>query len=119
MKGKAKLAHIVGMVGKIVGEKQVSLSDLYLIAVEWKSNPVFSISETTTQTAKCQEKHLQKSFIPHAISILNSKGVKLVVVSHMCVLRFTYPVVAFDFKYASLFSSSIGCVTLFHSDSKI
>ena len=37
MKGKAKLARIVGMAGKIVGAKQDSLSDLYLTAVERKT----------------------------------------------------------------------------------
>ena len=37
MKGKAKLARIVGMAGKIIGAKQDSLSDLYLTAVERKT----------------------------------------------------------------------------------
>ena len=37
VKGKAKLARIVGMAGKIIGAKQDSLSDLYLTAVERKT----------------------------------------------------------------------------------
>ena len=37
MKGKAKLARIVGMAGKIIGAKQDSISDLYLTAVERKT----------------------------------------------------------------------------------
>ena len=37
VKGKAKMACIVGMAGKIVGAKQDSLSDLYLTAVERKT----------------------------------------------------------------------------------
>ena len=37
MKGKAKLAGIVGMAGKITGAKQDSLSDLYVTAVERKT----------------------------------------------------------------------------------
>ena len=37
VKGKAKLARIVVMVGKIIGAKQDSLSDLYLTAVERKT----------------------------------------------------------------------------------
>ena len=37
MKGKAKLARIVGMARKIIGAKQGSLSDLYLTAVERKT----------------------------------------------------------------------------------
>ena len=37
MKGKAKLARIVGMAGKIIGAKQDSLNDLYLTAVERKT----------------------------------------------------------------------------------
>ena len=50
VKGKAKLARIVGMAGKIIGAKQDSLSDLYLTALERKTarilddakNPLFS-----------------------------------------------------------------------------
>ena len=37
VKGKAKLARIVGMAGKIIGAKQDSLIDLYLTAVERKT----------------------------------------------------------------------------------
>ena len=37
VKGKAKLARIFGMAGKITGAKQDSLSDLYLTAVEQKT----------------------------------------------------------------------------------
>ena len=37
VKGKAKLARIVGMAGKIIGAKQDSLSDLYLTAVDRKT----------------------------------------------------------------------------------
>ena len=40
MKGKAKLARIVGMAGKIIGAKQDSLSDLYLTAVERKTERI-------------------------------------------------------------------------------
>ena len=40
VKGKAKLACIVGMAGKIVGAKQDSLSDLYLTAVERKTGRI-------------------------------------------------------------------------------
>ena len=36
VKGKANLARIVGMTGKIIGAKQDSLSDLYLTAVQRK-----------------------------------------------------------------------------------
>ena len=50
VKGKAKLALIVGMARKIIGAKQDSLSDLYLTAVvqntEWilddPKHPLFS-----------------------------------------------------------------------------
>ena len=50
VKGKVKLARIVGKAGKITGAKQDSLSDLYLTAVERKTarilddakHPVFS-----------------------------------------------------------------------------
>ena len=37
VKGKAKLARIVGMAGKITGAKQDSPSDLYLTAVDRKT----------------------------------------------------------------------------------
>ena len=37
VKGKAKLARIVGMAGKTTGAKQDSPSDLYLTAVEQKT----------------------------------------------------------------------------------
>ena len=75
--GKAKLARIVGMAGKITGAKQDSLSDLYLTAVERKTarilddakHPLFlSVSETpvgpTIQSADCKEECVQKIFYP-------------------------------------------------------
>ena len=37
VKGKAKVARIVGMAGKTIGVKQDSPSDLYLTAVERKT----------------------------------------------------------------------------------
>ena len=40
VKGKTKLARIVGMAGKILGAKQDSLSDLYLTAVERKTERI-------------------------------------------------------------------------------
>ena len=46
MKGKAKLAHVVGMAGKIVGAKQDSLSDLYLTAVEQKTARILNVMFT-------------------------------------------------------------------------
>ena len=64
VKGNAKLAHIVGMAGKIIGAKQGSLSDLYLTAVEWKTaqilddakHPLFSQYRNSSQAndTKCQ-----------------------------------------------------------------
>ena len=77
VKGKAKLARIVGMAGKIVGAKQDSLSDLYLTAVERKTarilddakHPLFSQfqklrSGPTIQSADCQEECVKKIFYP-------------------------------------------------------
>ena len=40
VKGKAKLACIVGMAGKITGAKQDSLSDLCLIEAEQKTTQI-------------------------------------------------------------------------------
>ena len=68
VKGKAKLARIVGMAGKITGAKQDSPSDLYLTAVDRKTarilddakHPLFSQFQKTTvgptiQRAVCHE----------------------------------------------------------------
>ena len=72
VKGKAKLARIVRMAGKITGSEQDSLSNLYLTAVERKTaqilddakHPLFSVSETPVgpkiPSANCQEECVQK-----------------------------------------------------------
>ncbi len=46
VKGKAKLACIVGMAGKITGAKQDSLRDLYLTAVEQKTARILNVMFT-------------------------------------------------------------------------
>ena len=45
VKGKTKLARIVGMAGKITGAKQDSPSDLYLTAVEQKTARILDDSK--------------------------------------------------------------------------
>ena len=45
VKGKVKLARIVGKAGKITGAKQDSLSDLYLTAVEQKTARILDDSK--------------------------------------------------------------------------
>ena len=45
VKGKAKLARIVGMAGKTTGAKQDSPSDLYLTAVEQKTARILDDSK--------------------------------------------------------------------------
>ena len=45
VKGKAKLAGIVGMAGKTTGAKQDSPSDLYLTAVEQKTARILDDSK--------------------------------------------------------------------------
>ena len=47
VKGKAKLARIVGMAGKITGAKQDFLSDLYLTAVERKTARILDDAKHT------------------------------------------------------------------------
>ena len=87
MKGKAKLARIVGMAGKIIGAKQDSLSDLYLTAVERKTarnlddekHPLFSqflkLQSGRRYKVPIAKKNVyKKSFIPSAISVLNSRA---------------------------------------------
>ena len=87
MKGKAKLVRIVGMAGKIVGAKQDSLSDLYLTAVERKTariledakHPLFSqfqkrLSGRRYKVPIARKNVYTKSFIPSAISVLNSRA---------------------------------------------
>ena len=85
--GKAKLARIVGMAGKITGAKQDSLSDLYLTAVERKTarilddakHPLFSeflkLQSGRRYKVPIAKKNVyKKSFIPCAISVLNSRA---------------------------------------------
>ena len=88
MKGKAKLARIVGMAGKIIGTKQDPLSDLYLTAVERKI--AWIVDENKARTPSClfqklasgrrykvpmTRKNVYKiSFIPSAASALNSRA---------------------------------------------
>ena len=85
VKGKAKLACIVGLAGKIIGAKQDSLSDLYLTAVEWKTaqilddakHPLFSQFQKLRSGRRykvpiARKNVYKKSFIPIAISVLNS-----------------------------------------------
>ncbi len=87
VKGKAKLARIVGMAGKITGAKQDSLSDLYLTAVERKTarilddakHPLFSQflklrSGRRYKVPIARKNVYKKSFIPSAISVLNSRA---------------------------------------------
>ena len=87
VKGKAKLARIVGMAGKIVGAKQDSLSDLYLTAVERKTarilddakHPLFSQFQKLRSGRRykvpiARKNVYKKSFIPSAISVLNSRA---------------------------------------------
>ena len=45
VKGKAKVARIVGMAGKTTGAKQDSPSDLYLTAVEQKTARILDDSK--------------------------------------------------------------------------
>ena len=91
MKGKAKLARIVGMAGKIVGAKQNSLSDLYLTAVERKTarilddakHPLFSQFQKLRSGRRYKvpiaRKNVdKKSFISSAISVLNSRATEYV-----------------------------------------
>ena len=87
MKGKAKLARIVGMAGKIVGAKQNSLSDLYLTAVERKTARILDDAKhhpfSQFQKLRSGRRYkvpiarknvYKKSFIPSAISVLNSRA---------------------------------------------
>ena len=87
VKGKAKLARIVGMAGKIIGAKQDSTSDLYLTAVELKTawilddakHPLFSQflklrSGRRYKVPIARKNVYKKSFIPSAISVLNSRA---------------------------------------------
>ena len=78
VKGKAKLARIVGMAGKITGAKQDSLSDLYLTAVERKTARILDDAKhplcsqfqklRSADDTKCrlpvQEECVQKIFYP-------------------------------------------------------
>ena len=45
VKGKAKLARIVGMAGKTIGAKQDSLNDLYLTAVKGKTARILDLMD--------------------------------------------------------------------------
>ena len=91
VKGKAKLACIVGMAGKITGAKQDSLSDLYLTAVEWKTAqilddakyPLFSQFQKLRSGCRykvpiARKNVYKKSVIPIAISVLNSRATSYV-----------------------------------------
>ena len=88
VKGKAKLASIVGMAGKITGAKQDSLSDLYLTAVKRKTarildnakHPLFSQFQKLWSGQRykvliARKNVYKRSFIPSAISILNSQAI--------------------------------------------
>ena len=87
VKGKAKLARIVRMAGKITGAEQDSLSNLYLTAVERKTaqilddakHPLFSQFQKLRSGIRYQVPTARKNvykkifgFIPSAISVLNS-----------------------------------------------
>ena len=90
MKGKAKLARIVGMAGKIIGAKQDSLSDLYLTAVERKTarilddakHPIFSQFQKLRSGRRYKVPIARKNvynffiffLIPSAISVLNFRA---------------------------------------------
>ena len=45
VKGKAKLARIVGMSGKTIGAQQDSLNDLYLTAVEGNTARILDLMD--------------------------------------------------------------------------
>ena len=87
LKGKAKLARTVGMAGKTIGAKQDSPSDLYLTAVERKTarilddakHPLFSQFQKLRSGRRykvpiARKTVYQTSFIPSAISFLNSRA---------------------------------------------
>ena len=93
VKGKAKLARIAGMAGKITGAKQDSLSDLYLTAVERKTARIVDDAKHPPPPPPPPFSHFQKlrsgrrykvpiarknvykqSVIPSAISVLNSRA---------------------------------------------
>ena len=89
VKGKAKLARIVGMAGKTTGGRQDSPSDLYLTAVEPKTagilddakHPLFSQfqklrsgSGRRYKVPIARKNVHKKYFIPSAISVLNSRA---------------------------------------------
>ena len=87
VKRKAKLARIVGMAGKTNGAKQDFPSDLYLTAIERKTarilddakHPLFSQfhklrSGRRYKVPIARKNVCKKSFIPSAISVLNSRA---------------------------------------------
>ena len=87
VKGKTKLARIVGMAGKITGAKQDSPSDLYLTAVERKTTRILDDAKRHlfSQFQKLRSSRgykvpiarknvYKKSFIPSAVSVLNSRA---------------------------------------------
>ena len=87
VKGKTKLARIVGMAGKITGAKQDSPSDLYFTAVERKTarilddakHPLCSQFQKLRSGRRykrpiARKNVYKKTFIPSAISVLNSRA---------------------------------------------
>ena len=87
VKGRAKLARIDGMAEKITGAKRDSLSDLYLTAAEQKTarilddakQPLFPQflklpSGRRYKVPIARKNVYKKSFIPSAISVLNSQA---------------------------------------------
>ena len=84
VKGRAKLARIVGMAGKITGTKQDPLSALYLTAVERKTAsivdenkaPLFCFKNSGRRyKVPIARKSLYKiSFTPSATSALNFRA---------------------------------------------
>ena len=85
VKSKAKLVRVVSLAGKIIGSKQIQLSDLYHQAVTRKSfdilldkthplNSEFEMlpSGRRLKVPLARKNVYKKSFVPSAISILNS-----------------------------------------------
>ena len=81
----AKLVRVVSLAGKIIGSKQIQLSDLYHQAVTRKSfdilldkthplNSEFEMlpSGRRLKVPLARKNVYKKSFVPSAISILNS-----------------------------------------------
>lgn len=86
VKCKNRLLRIINIAGKIIGEKQVTLSDLYIVAVKRKASAIVTDSAHPLHSSfdllpsgrrfkvpLAKKAKYKKSFIPTAVDILNRK----------------------------------------------